>query len=400
MQPVCFIGKGILVKEVSKVLYIKYREDKMLLWYILVFGSVVAAFMLQDASFGLAVLISCMIFDVFFTTSLNKRHGLDELLGTNANYHIRRNVLLIKSALISNLPIGIVTLIYICMVHKSMQIICILYAIVIYLTVNAVASIIGIMARTQLLGLIICTAVAVLQFVKLIVLEEYFRYVSFIVQIGNMNVFQWWNLLVLLSIATMIYLLLIFRKKVLLILAGLSIMTIVSLDISVSHDNLPEQYIRDCTETLKLLNEMNEYHGLVSYDNIIVYKSVYYPWQSLDKKRVLYINDNTLYLNCFTESLCNMSQDELINRAVISLLKPHTQMQNSMIDLYIQKVLGNDAYTRSFLYDEQEKKYGTITSKYYGLYAEVLINSPERFGELYELSETCDSKQTLLREWK
>lgn len=388
------------MKEVSKVLYIKYREDKMLLWYILVFGSVVAAFMLQDASFGLAVLISCMIFDVFFTTSLNKRHGLDELLGTNANYHIRRNVLLIKSALISNLPIGIVTLIYICMVHKSMQIICILYAIVIYLTVNAVASIIGIMARTQLLGLIICTAVAVLQFVKLIVLEEYFRYVSFIVQIGNMNVFQWWNLLVLLSIATMIYLLLIFRKKVLLILAGLSIMTIVSLDISVSHDNLPEQYIRDCTETLKLLNEMNEYHGLVSYDNIIVYKSVYYPWQSLDKKRVLYINDNTLYLNCFTESLCNMSQDELINRAVISLLKPHTQMQNSMIDLYIQKVLGNDAYTRSFLYDEQEKKYGTITSKYYGLYAEVLINSPERFGELYELSETCDSKQTLLREWK
>ena len=95
-----------------------------------------------------------------------------------------------------------------------------------------------------------------------------------------------------------------------------------------------------------------------------------------------------------------MKQDELINRAIVSLLKPRTQVQYSMIELYIQKILGNDLYVKSFLYDEQVKEYGLIVSKYYGFYAEVLTNNPQRFGELYELSKTCDSPEKLQMEWK
>lgn len=385
---------------VNKVLWIKYKEDKLLFWNILEIGCIVVAFVIHDGSFGLAILISCHMFDAYFTTSLNKKYGLDELLGGNVDYHIRRNRLLLGSALISNMPLGIVTFIYICSINRSMKFICVLYTLVILLVANAIASIVGIMVKTQVCGLFICTVIAVIQFIKLLVLEEYFRYFSLVVQIGNMRVIQWWNLLVLFLIAVTIYILLIYRKKIQLVLGSAFIIIIILLDITGDHGTLSEQYVKDCSETLHVVNRMNQLHGFPYFDDLIIYKSVYYPWQSSDRKQIITLQENSLYVNCFTESLCNMKQDELINRAIVSLLKPRTQVQYNMIELYIQKILGNDLYVNSFLYDEQMKEYGLIVSKYYGFYAEVLTNNPQRFGELYELSKTCDSPEKLQMEWK
>ena len=103
-------------------------------------------------------------------------------------------------------------------------------------------------------------------------------------------------------------------------------------DIAVTGANnkVPADYEAYVRENLEYVNEWNAKCGFTEYEDIVIYKSVYYPWMSSDKKVPIYVRDQTIYMNCFTESLCSLEDREIIIRAVNSLLKPRSGAQNVM----------------------------------------------------------------------
>ena len=107
-----------------------------------------------------------------------------------------------------------------------------------------------------------------------------------------------------------------------------------------------------------------------------------------------------LYVNCFTESLCNMPEEEILMRAAYSLLKPESRLQEIMVELYIQQLLGNTEYVEQFLKDEQIKQYGAVVSPNYGFMADVLVGETENYGKLYKLVKEYNTVQEVPESWR
>lgn len=201
-----------------------------------------------------------------------------------------------------------------------------------------------------------------------------------------------------------IYMTLLWKKKAFLLIGLCGSMMVAGIDIYLSQyvKIVPEAYRSYVFHFLEQINAQNKECGFKSYEQIEIYKSVYYPWKPASHKMFIYEKEDTLYVNCFTESLCNLSEEEIIMRAVISQLKPDSKLQNIMTDLYAQQLLENDEYVKSFLYEEQTKKYGAVVSEYYGFCAEILLNERARYGELYELSKKYSNKtpQEIMDMWR
>ena len=381
----------------------KYAEDEKMLWNGIVAVIIILAFLIRsEKSMGLALLLAGIYFGAWFVSSFNTRYGVEVILSGCGYYHKEKSRLYIRGTLGYNLPLGLAVLVYLNLVNGKVSFLCFFYAFVLYLFTNAVGLIVGILVKSLQGGLLICVLASLVNFARLLVLEQELRFLSPVIQIGNLNVFQWWNLLVLLLIAIVIYTWLIFRKRGVIWAGILCMAVIIFTDVAVAgtNDRVPSDYEIYARETLEYVNQWNAKCGFASYENIVVYKSVYYPWMSNEDKVPIYARDNTIYMNCFTESLCSMDEREMIVRAVNSLLKPDLGAQNAMASFYQQWLLDEEQNVYKYLESEQIAQTGRVYNPFYGLAAEVLIYHPEKYGELYLLAGEYDTREEVVEMWR
>lgn len=387
---------------IKKFLKAKYAEDGMILWSGIVAVVVILAFVVRsEASMGLALLIAGLYFGAWFVSSFNTRYGIEVILSGCGHYQKEKARLHILGTLYYNLPFGLAVLVYINLANGKVSLLCFFYAFVIYLFATALGLIVGMLAKSMISGMLICVLISLINFVKLLALEQNLRFVSPVNQIGNLKVFQWWNQLVLLVIAVTIYTWTAFRKRVIIWAGLLCIAAIVATDITVARkvDTVPADYEIYAREALEYVNEWNGRCGFGRYENIVVYKSVYYPWMSNENKVPIYVRDNTIYMNCFTESMCDLNESEIITRAVYSLLDPDMGAQNAMASLYRQWLMGEKQSVSMYLESEQTEQAGRVYNQFYALAAEVLVYEPERYGELYQMTGAYDTREEVIEVW-
>ncbi|MDL2301996.1 hypothetical protein LJC58_06550 [Lachnospiraceae bacterium OttesenSCG-928-D06] len=379
----------------------KFMEDGKLLWYsIEVFVIFLALVIREEEAYGLALLIAAIYFGGYFIASFNIRSGTETILQGSSFYRSKKNLLIIAGGLLDNLLLGVAVLLFINMVPGRNLWVTVLYAINIYCFSTAIGIFVGVLAKSQMSGFLLCTILSIINFTDFLFQEEYFRFTSPVVQIGNLARFQWWNQLTLLIISLTIFFVLIYNKKIVWVIFVIGIIIIGGVDVLLSRNiHTPPELPIIYRDILEEVNIQNREHGLPYYENIVVYKSVYYPWMSNSNKRPIYIEGDTLYVNCFTESLCNLEAEELIQRMILSIMKPHSIPQDSIAVLYFRYLIGDMEYVNSFLYEEQRMQYGEVVSFNYGLYAEVLVNSPKRYGELYALAQSYNTNQEILDAW-
>lgn len=380
----------------------KYTEDGKILWSGIAAVIIILAFGVRsETPMGLALLIAGIYFGAWFVSSFNTRYGIEVILSGCGHYQKEKARLHILGTLCFNLPFGLAVLVYINLANGKVSLLCIFYASVIYLFANAVGMIVGMLSKSMISGMLVCVLASLINFVKLLALEQNLRFLSPVNQIGNLNVFQWWNQLILLVTAVIIFIWTAFRKRIIIWGGLLCIAGIVTADIAAAKtvDTVPVDYELYARKALEYVNEWNGKCGFDSYENIVVYKSVYYPWMSSENKVPIYVRGNTIYMNCFTESMCNLDESEIINRAVSSLLKPDPGAQNAMASLYRQWLSGEEQDVYMYLESEQTAQAGRVYNPFYGLAAEVLIYEHERYGELYRMTGTYETREEVMEVW-
>lgn len=390
------------IKNTKTFLKIKYKDDFGLLWLLSQAVLAVTAFIIRaNSSMGLALFIGGMLLSAYFVSVFHERKGVDIILGGDCAYLKIKYKLMVSAALIENLLFGILIFIYIYFSVENINILSFLYTIILYLFVTAIGLLIGICCKNQKIAIMICSILIIVNFLKIIILEENLRYFSPVIQIANMNRFQWWNLFMLFLIAIISLLFILIQRKGIIFLGVILALSIVLFDVNYSESRytLSDEYQVFSQNILNRVNERNRECGFSSYENIEVYKSIYYPWEPASEKMIIYVEQKTLYMNCFTESLCNMKEKEIVARAVYSLLDPDSVQQRAIAELYIESLLGNSEYVNSFLYENQIRTHGDIVSKNYGLFAEVLVNQPENLSKLYEFTKEYHSNEELLEAW-
>lgn len=390
------------MKEVRLFLKMEYQEDGKLIWISIETVLLMLAFFLKEVpNYGLAILIGGMYLGAYIVSSFHNRTGAEALLLGNGCYQKKKGTLLVISCYFHNLFLEVGIFLYLIILFK-LNFIVIFYGLVLCLFTNAVGMLVGSMVKNEVAGMGVCILISCLNFMKLLMQEEYLRFFSPIVQIGNMKILQWWNLFVLLTLALTISIFRIVPVKRFALPGITVIFFVVAVDIQFHTEigSVPEEYETYAGDILNKINEMNVQCGLMEYDNIVIYKSVYYPWKSNRDKMVFYEKDGTLYMNCFTEYLCNLDEEEIVVRWGAAAMKPKTRLQMAIMDLYTEYFLGNIEYVAQFTSEQQMEAYGTIPSKNYGLAAEVLLNQKESYGELYRLSKEYEDDEKVLEIWK
>jgi hypothetical protein len=380
----------------------KYLEEDRILWYCFEAAIVILAFAArQEASFGLALLVTGIYLGAWFSASFHARYGIEVLLSGCGFYRRKQAGLLILAGLVLNAPLGLAVLAYAALSNGSISVVCLLYAVILYLFANAFGLLIGSCVRKTVGGLALCTLASALNFLEVLVLEQELRFFSPVVQIGNLGRFQWWNLLVLLTAAAMIDLWSLSRKRAVILAGLLGIAAILLTDLALAKNErkVSPDYEAYASEAIGYVNGWNALCGFPSYGEIVIYKSVYYPWMPGKAKRPVYAEGDVLYMNCFTESLCSLDRREIILRAVASILKPKPGAQNAMAGLYQQWLLGRKQAVYEYLESSQIQRQGRIYDRFLGLAAEVLVYHPERYGELYELAGAYGTREEVTEAW-
>ena len=386
----------------------KYKEDGRLLWNGIVIAVIILAFLVRsETSAGLAVLIAGIYFGAWFVSSFNARCNIEMVLSGCGCYQKQKPVLYIVGTLSHNLLLGLAVFAYISLAGGEINFLCLFYTLAVYLFANAVGILAGVYIKKTAGGLLICSVAATVNFIKILSLEQDLRFFSPVVQIGNLKVFQWWNLLCLTVIAVVIYGWVLasswkWKKYLTAGIGFLCMAVVIFADIAVTGANnkVPADYEAYVRKNLEYVNEWNAKCGFTEYEDIVIYKSVYYPWMSSDKKVPIYVRDQTIYMNCFTESLCSLEDREIIIRAVNSLLKPRSGAQNVMTSFYQQWLLGEEQNVYRYLEGAQIEQAGRIYNPFYMLAAEVLIYEPERYGELYLMAGECDTREEVIEMWE
>lgn len=375
----------------------RYKEDGNRKWLCFQGGIVLLAILIRSYQ-GVAVLIGGMLISGYLMSIFQAQSGIHILLSQDQVYLKQKEVIKMISAGLCNLFLGVFALVYIGILNQKITLIVLLYGISIYLFATGVGVFIGVLCKSFKLGFMICIIFIISNFLKMLVLEENFRYISPMVPLGNLNQLQWWNLSMSLLISACICIYLMLGRKRVWLIGGILSFIIITTDVFFSSREVhpPEQYQQFVEQIFSLVNEQNRNHGLPVFAEIKVEKSTYYLWNPASKKRVFYQEDDILYMNCFTESLCNLDAREMIVRMLYSTLKPQNPPQQSVIDLYVELILGNDEKILAFLPEEQEKIYGEVPSLKYALYADTLINTPSQFGKLYELVGELDSVEDII----
>lgn len=388
--------------EIKKFLKMEYQEDGKFIWILVeVFLVVLACFLRGSNQYGIALLIGGMYIGSFLVSSFHYRTGADTLLLGNGYYQKKKGFLFVVGCFLHNLLLEVGIYFYLILSY-GISVTAIIYGTIICIFTNAVGILIGINAKKEIVGLGICVLLIGINFPKLLFQEENLRFFSPVVQVGNMNTLQWWNLLVLLIFGSAVIAKMILRKKEIFIVGGAGILLVIGADIW-SHNktlSVPKEYEVYVEGILDGINEVNAECGMMEYEDIVIYKETYYPWKSNREKMVFYQNDATLYMNCFTESLCNMEEEEIVLRWATSALKPVNKYQYAIHDIYVSYLLGETEFIDGFTHEKQIEDNGEVVTPNYGLAAEIIQKEKERYGELYRFAKKCNEGDNVVELWE
>lgn len=388
--------------EIKKFLKMEYQEDGKFIWILVeIILLVLACYLRGSDQYGIALLIGGMYIGSFLVSSFHYRTGADTLLLGNGYYQKKKGFLFVVGCFLHNILLEVGIYFYLFLSY-GISITAIIYGTILCIFTNAIGILIGTTVKKEIVGLGICVLLIGINFPKLLFQEEYLRFFSPVVQVGNINKLQWWNLLVLLIFGIAVIAKMILQEKDIIIVAGAAILLVIGADIW-SHNktlSVPKEYEVYVEGILDGINKVNAECGMMEYEDIVIYKETYYPWESNREKMVFYQKDTTLYLNCFTESLCNMEKDEIILRWAAATLNAKNKYQQAVGDMYAQYLIGNEEFINQFTYENQIKEYGKVVTPIYGLAVEIIQNDIERYGELNKFAKECKEGDDIVKLWE
>lgn len=371
----------------------KLNENGKIISPLLIVLWIVLAFLLSGyETTGIALLIAGIIWSSFEIALFHKTNGIDEVLSGCGFYQQKKQYLLIQGTLICSAPFAFAVCLFLLVFCKGDLWMLTFYSLVVYLFANSLGlALSGI--PNQVLAYGVCFLVSVINFPKLLFLEQSLRHISPVVPVGNLEMFQWWNVFTILVIACTIYAWMIWKKKFIFSIALLTIGIIFVMDISISKKDtaVSESYEHKILDTVDYVNTYQKSFGLEGFDTVEIRKSVYYPWMSNEAKVPVRVENQKLFVNCFTPSLCNLSEEDIISRIIRSQLKPQYGAQNVMVSMYMSWVLGDRERVETYLRSE---------NAFDALVSDVIVRHPEQFGALYALSEQWNTKEEIIEAWE
>lgn len=305
-------------------------------------------------------------------------------------------------------------------------------------------TVLGIMLGSYVKNEVLCYGVLLLIFFfcmqKTLIHELYFRYITPVLLLrGEINLFNVFSLCILSGFGTAA--IFSIRKKTeirmfCILTAGLCAVLLCELNYESQTNKNENVFIdrgeyflnfnpvlkeEDMVHIAELFNEaekvMNNYGFDFKTTNYSMKYSIYFPWES-SKEKVLIINDNDkCRVNFYADSLCNISDKELIIRYIYSLTDINTELQEIAVNFLAEEAAAqiidheNSPQIERFLYDNLVKTYGKCVSPKQCVIAECLRNDPKSFYTIYsafgsvtslsevdiEKLETSDSYKELFR---
>ena len=140
-------------------------------------------------------------------------------------------------------------------------------------------------------------------------------------------------------------------------------------------------------ETEKYMNHYGFPFKAISYR---MDYSIYFLWESSQQKVFMTNQEGVCNINFYSDSLCNISDEELITRYIYSVLDRVTQLQEIAIELLVDDVISQVIFNESspritdFSYDKLIETYGYCASPKQCLIAECMQKDPKSLSSLYD----------------
>ncbi|MCM1193489.1 MAG: hypothetical protein NC123_16510 [Butyrivibrio sp.] len=125
--------------------------------------------------------------------------------------------------------------------------------------------------------------------------------------------------------------------------------------------------------------------------------TIYFPWEGARQKVFIINSNSSCNINFYAESLCEISDEELITRYIYSALDQNTQLQEIAAKLLIADVASQVIYNErssqisAFSYDSLVESYGYVASPKQCVIAECMKRDPDSFAALYHSLETISN---------
>lgn len=317
-----------------------------------------------------------------------------------------RNIVI--TALLANIPWLLLLTVKIMPVRPDM--ICFSLLVWVYLTV------VGIISGSYIENEVLCYGLMLLIFFfcmqKTLIHELYFRYITPVLLLrGEVNMFNVCGLCILSVFGTAI--ILSVRKKTKIVLFFLLMISLcgellceANYESRISKNKntlidqgeyslsfnpvLPKEDMIHIAglfnETEKLMNDYGFDFKTKKYD---MRYSVYFPWESSREKVFIRNNHGECQINFYADSLCNISDKELIARYVYSSVDIDTELQEIAVNFLAEEAAAriidneNSSQITGFLYDNLVETYGRCVSPKQCVIAECLRKTPEDFYAMY-----------------
>ena len=394
---------------------LKEKFGRMFAVYYILFGMLT---IIIDETLAYGILFTLVIFTAI---QMARMFSFQEINCINNGYVFFRmnkagNILMI--ALLANIPWLAFMIIKTLMIHSNMLLPMVMVLIWGY------SIILGTIAGTYIKKEVINYAFMLLCFFlciqKILIHELYFRYISpLLVFKGEVNIFNLLGICILSVFG--IFMLFVLRKRDKLIVILMMLICFLGLTLgemkyestinskefilvneeeySIEYNSRLEkdslEHISDViAKTEKCLREYGFNFKTINYH---MNYSIYFPWESNQQKVFIMNGDGICNMNFYAESLCKISDDELITRYIYSRLEQNTQLQEIAAELLVADVISRVIYNESssrifdFSYDRLVESYGYCTSPKQCAVAECMKVDSNSFATLYHSFETIQS---------
>ncbi len=383
----------------------KEKFGRLYFIYYIVVG-ILSLLVGELAAIGILTVIT-----IFTAMQISRMLCFTEINCINNGYYsfrVKRPRNIVITALLANIPWLFFLIVKIMSVRPDM--IFFSFLVWVYLTV------VGIISGSYIENEVLCYGLMLLIFFfcmqKTLIHELYFRYITPVLLLrGEVNSFNVWGLCILSVFGTAI--ILSVRKKTKIVLFFVLMISLcgellceVNYESRISKSKntfieqgeyslsfnpvLPKEDMIHIAglfnETEKLMNDYGFDFKTRQYD---MRYSVYFPWESSREKVFIMNNNDECQINFYADSLCNISDKELIARYVYSSVDIDTELQEIAVNFLAEEVAAriidneNSSQITGFLYDNLVETYGRCVSPKQCVIAECLRKTPEDFYALY-----------------
>lgn len=394
---------------------LKEKFGRMFAVYYILFGLIT---IIIDETLAYGILFSLVIFTAI---QIARMFSSQEINCINNGYVFFRvnkagNILII--ALLANIPWLVFMIIKTLMIHSNMLVPMVMVLIWGYSIV--LGTIAGAYIKKEVINYAFTLLCFFLCIQKILIHELSFRYISpVLVFKGEVNIFNLLGICILSVFG--ISMLFVLRKRDKLIVIFMMLICFLGLTLcemkyestmdsrefilvneeeySIEYNSRLEkdsmEHISDViAKTEKCLREYGFDFKTINYH---MNYTIYFPWESNQQKVFIVNSDGICNINFYAESLCKISDEELITRYIYSRLKQNTQLQEVAAGLLIDDVISRVIYhERSpqisvFSYDRLVESYGYCTSPKQCVVAECMKVDSNSFATLYYSFETIQS---------